>query len=181
MTANADELRDLRGLWWVYLLFGLLSAIGGVVVLVWPGISLVTLAVVTGILLLIDGVFEVVASIANRHLDGAGLLAVLGVLSVIAGVLLVKHPFSGLIVLVLVLGAWFLASAVVRFIAAFSGDGSRIGNLLVGLIDLIAGIVIIAVPGIGLATLAILAGVGFLLRGIGMIVGGLQLRKLPAA
>ena len=59
----AAEQRDQRG-WNIF--GGIVLIIGGVVVLVWPGISLVTLAWVAGIWLIIGGIFEIVAAFRLR-------------------------------------------------------------------------------------------------------------------
>jgi uncharacterized membrane protein HdeD (DUF308 family) len=45
--------------------------IGGMVVLVWPGISLATLAWVTGIWLIVSGIFEIVAAFRLKKLAKA--------------------------------------------------------------------------------------------------------------
>jgi uncharacterized membrane protein HdeD (DUF308 family) len=50
---------------------GILMLIGGFVVLVWPGISLLTLAWVTGIWLVIGGIFEIIAAFKLRSLSKA--------------------------------------------------------------------------------------------------------------
>jgi uncharacterized membrane protein HdeD (DUF308 family) len=50
---------------------GILMLIGGFVVLVWPGMSLVTLAWVAGIWLIIGGIFEVVAAFKLRSINKA--------------------------------------------------------------------------------------------------------------
>src|SRR4051794_33237654 len=44
---DAQAHKDARAIWWIFGLVGLLSIAAGVIVLVEPGISLVTLAVVT--------------------------------------------------------------------------------------------------------------------------------------
>lgn len=45
---------------------GIVMLIGGIVILGWPGISLVTLAWVTGIWLIVGGIFEIIASFRLR-------------------------------------------------------------------------------------------------------------------
>jgi uncharacterized membrane protein HdeD (DUF308 family) len=45
---------------------GLVSIAAGIVVLVWPGISLVTLAVVLGVWLLVLGVMEIILAFQLR-------------------------------------------------------------------------------------------------------------------
>lgn len=61
----AAEQKDGRG-WNIF--GGILMLIGGFVVLLWPGISLLTLAWVTGIWLIIGGIFEIVAAFKLKGL-----------------------------------------------------------------------------------------------------------------
>ncbi|CAB4868940.1 unannotated protein [freshwater metagenome] len=179
-TSIPQGLRELRSLWWIFMLFGVLALAAGIILIAWPGISLVTLAVVAGIFLLVDGVFAVVGSIlAGKGAEGRGLLAIIGVLSVIAGIVMVKHPFNTLVILVIILGLWLVLSGIVRFVAAVAEQENRPTNIAVGIFDLVAGIVILVWPGIGLSTLAILAGIIFIARGVVFFAGGLQLRRLP--
>jgi uncharacterized membrane protein HdeD (DUF308 family) len=50
---------------------GIIMLIGGLVVLTWPGISLATLAWVTGIWLIVSGIFEIVAAFRLKKLAKA--------------------------------------------------------------------------------------------------------------
>ena len=179
MSTNApDALKDFRSLWWLFVLVGLITLAAGIILIVWPGPSLVTIAVIIGIFLLVDGVIDVILSIAGKG-EGRGLVAVLGVLSIIAGLIMVKHPFSALAVLVIIIGIWFIVAGVVRFIAAFSDDQGRGTNVVVGILDVLAGIIVLAWPDLSLKTLAVLAGIVFVIRGVAFVWGGLQVRKLP--
>ena len=147
MSTNVpDALKDFRSLWWLFVLFGLLTLAAGIILIAWPGPSLVTIAVIIGIFLLVDGVIDVILSIVGKG-EGRGLVAVLGVLSIIAGLIMVKHPFSALAVLVIIVGIWFIVAGVVRFIAAFSDRDGRGTNIVVGILDVVAGIVVLAVAG----------------------------------
>jgi len=69
-TFTALSHRGMEGRGWT-IFMGLLSIIAGVVVLVWPGISLVTLAVVLGIWLLIFGIMEIVLAFQLRSVGHA--------------------------------------------------------------------------------------------------------------
>ena len=174
-----DELKAFRSLWWLFLLFGLLTLAAGIIVLVWPSISLQAIAVIIGIFLLIDGVFELIASIAGRGEQGRGLVAVLGVISIIAGLILIKKPFGALTAFVVVIGIWFVISGVIRFAGAFSESENRGTNIAVGLLDVAAGIIVLVWPHVGLATLAIIIGIVLIVRGIAFTAAGWQIRKLP--
>ena len=52
-------------------------------------------------------------------------------------------------------------------------------DIAIGVLDVIAGIVVLAWPDLSLKTLAVLAGIVLLLRGVAFIWGGLQIRRLP--
>lgn len=170
-SLGPGELRTLTWGWWLALLIGVLSIVAGVIVVLKPSNSLSTLAVIFGIFILIDGIVEIVAALAGDT-ESRGMLAVIGVLSVIAGVLLIRHPLGGVRAVALLLGIWLIAAGVVRFIAAFAYPGNRIWRICVALVLGIFGIVIVSAPHIGYATLALIAGICFICYGVGMVAVG---------
>ena len=172
---SPEQLQEISRLWWLPLSLGVLSIVAGVIVLAKPDNSLATLAVVAGIFVLVNGIFEVGASLSSRT-EYRGLVAVIGILDLVIGVMLIRHPIKGVTVIAILLGIWLLALGAVRFVQAFEYEGHRTWRLLVAGVELIAGIVIIASPGIGLATLALLVGFAFILNGITMFVLGLAMR-----
>jgi uncharacterized membrane protein HdeD (DUF308 family) len=64
----AAEQKEGRG-WNIF--GGIIMLIGGLVVLTWPGISLVTLAWVTGIWLIVSGIFEIIAAFRLKSMHKA--------------------------------------------------------------------------------------------------------------
>jgi uncharacterized membrane protein HdeD (DUF308 family) len=62
--------RAMQGRGWT-IFMGLLSIVAGVVVLVYPGISLLTLAVVLGVWLLLFGVMEIMLAFQLRSIGRA--------------------------------------------------------------------------------------------------------------
>ena len=170
-SVTSGQLRELTWGWWLALLMGVVGVVAGIVVLAEPSNSLATLAVIFGIFVLLDGIIELVSALSSRTAN-RGLIAVIGVLSVIAGVLLIRHPLGGVRAVALVLGIWLIAAGVVRFIAAFDAEGHFVWRILVALVLLIFGIVIVASPHIGYATLAVITGIGFICYGAGMMAFG---------
>lgn len=160
----SKEIRESTAAWWLFLVVGLISVAAGVIVLAKPSNSLATLAVVAGVFVLIDGIFDLVVSL-RRHTENRGLAAVLGVLSVVVGVLLIRHPIGGVLAIALLIGIWLIAIGVVRLIGAFERE-HRIWNIVVALIEVAAGIVIVSSPPIGFATLALLVGISFIANGV---------------
>jgi uncharacterized membrane protein HdeD (DUF308 family) len=165
------ELRALTTGWWLAALIGALSLVAGIIVLLKPSNSLNTLAVVTGIFILVDGIIELIAAVSSDT-PNRGLLAVIGALSVIAGVLLIRHPLGGVKAVALLLGIWLIACGVVRFVVAFAEPDHRVWHICVALVLVIFGIVIVSSPRIGYATLALITGVGFICYGLGMLAVG---------
>lgn len=172
----ADD-RRLTLAWWLLMILGLLGAAVGVVVLAKPGDSLAALAVISGIFVLVDGIFEIVAALTRRVVN-RGLVAVLGVLSAVVGILLIRHPIGGVAAVALLIGLWLIAVGVVRIIAAFEAAEHRWANVALGAVAVIAGIVIVANPHIGFATLALLTGIAFIAQGVGLFVLGWAVHRL---
>ena len=135
---------------------------------------------IIGIFLLVDGVLAIFGAVFGRG-EGRGLLALIGVLSAIAGLVLIKQPFETLVVFAIIVGIWFVVGGIVRFVAAIAEPVGRGGNILVALVDLGIGVVILAWPDLGLATFAVLVGIGLILRGLLFIYAGWQIRKLGHA
>jgi len=172
---SSSDLRDLTKLWWLMALVGVATLGVGIFFVADPHETLSTFTVIAGIFLLVEGVLSIAGSIFGRG-DGRGLLALVGVLSAIAGLILIKKPFDTLIVFTLIVGVWFVVAGIVRFVVAFSVDENRGATFALAAIDLIAGVVILAWPKLGLATLAVIIGITLIIRGILLIVSGFSLR-----
>ncbi len=176
-TPYEAEVKEFTWGWWMIVLVGLLSVAAGVVILFKPSDSLATLAVIAGIFLLADGLLEMIASL-SRSTPNRGMTALFGVLTAVIGVLLIRHPIGGVAAVALLIGIWLIAVGVIRIATAFEEYEHRGWHAFAGALELIAGIVIVATPSIGFATLAILVGVGFILNGIGMTALGWGMRGL---
>jgi uncharacterized membrane protein HdeD (DUF308 family) len=173
----SDPIRELSRAWWLLLLVGVMCLTAGVIVIAQPDISLATLAVVAGIFLLVDGIYDIVVAIAEGG-EGRGMLALVGVLSAIVGIILVRHPFGSVVALALLVGIWLVTIGIVRLIGAFAVAGNRGWSLLVAFIEIVAGVIIVAVPDIGVATLAVFIAIAFMLRGIGLCAAAWVLRQV---
>jgi uncharacterized membrane protein HdeD (DUF308 family) len=172
--AYSEELRELTRLWWLTLGVGLLSIAAGIIVLAKPGDSLSTIAVIVGIFIALDGVVVLLSSL--RHgTQNRGLAALIGIVSFVVGVLLIRHPVAGVTAVALLVGIWLIAIGAVRLVLAFDREAHRVWYALVALIELIAGIAIVSSPGIGIATLAILVGIALIVNGAGLTVLGVVL------
>ena len=178
-THAAGELRPVTSFWWLPVVFGVVTLGVGLFFVVSPHETLSTFTVIAGIFLLVDGVLAILGSIFGDG-DGRGLLALIGVLSAIAGLVLIKKPFDTLVAFTLIFGVWFVVSGIVRFVVALATREGRGGNILTAILDVIAGIVILSWPDLGLSTLAVIIGIVLIVRGGLFIVAGWQLHKLDS-
>lgn len=165
----ADQIgADLERVLWAWallLIVGMLSLAVGVVVLAKPHISLATLAVVTGIFFLADGVLELSYALVRRG-ESRALPAIIGVVSAVGGVILIRHPTKAVAVIALLLGLWLIILGLVRVVRAVDQPAHRGWSILGGTVELLGGIVIVSSPHIGVATLALLVGIAFVVRGL---------------
>jgi uncharacterized membrane protein HdeD (DUF308 family) len=154
---------------WLPVGLGALSIVAGVLVLVLPH-TIAAVALVTGLFLLFDGASYFVSAF-DRETRSPGTPAMIGVMCIAAGVLLVRHPGISVVAVALVVGLWLFASGAINLAAAVVYD-RRLQSLALGAVQLVAGIVIVASPGIGILTLAILTGIALVLNGIALAAGG---------
>jgi uncharacterized membrane protein HdeD (DUF308 family) len=181
MAASRSEAQQaIKGVWYGLLLFGLLTLGLGVFLIVEPNETIKVLTVIVGIFLLVDGVLAIISSLVSAG-DGRAMLAFVGALSAIAGIVLIKKPFETLVVFALIVGVWFVVAGVVRFVAAFAVPEGRAGFFFVAVIDVIAGIVILSWPELTLSTLAVIIGIVLVIRGALLVYGAWHLLRLEKA
>jgi uncharacterized membrane protein HdeD (DUF308 family) len=105
---------------WVGYVLGGLFLVAGVVVLLRPGKSLWFLAVVVGIAVITTGVMQVAVAFMDRErIRHWVLLAVLGVVGIVVGILAIVWPDITVWVLALLIGVRLLIFGVVQLAIAF--------------------------------------------------------------
>ena len=163
--------------WWCYAVTGLVSVGCGIAVLVWPDITLKALAIIAGINILLLSALLIAGTIGSDEETSKTLRIVVGVVGVIAGVVVIRHPAGALLAIVLAVGVWLILSGLVDLIGAIVVAGERrMWRLLGGLADIVIGILILALPKISLGTVAVLIGIGFIIRGVVLVAGAWRLR-----
>jgi uncharacterized membrane protein HdeD (DUF308 family) len=176
----ADMMATVGRHWGWILSFGVITLLTGIVVLIWPGRTLVVVAVLFGIQLIVTGIFRFGAAFAA---DESGptrvLFALLGVLSLIIGLYALRHVLITLLALGLLLGIFWVVSGVIELFNALQHRtmGSRGWTALMGVLSIVAGLILLAYPGLSLLTLAILLSVWLLVLGLMEITLALRLRS----
>jgi uncharacterized membrane protein HdeD (DUF308 family) len=175
-----DEALRVAGLWWLIGLVGVASVVAGGILVAEPSHSLATLAVVFGIFLLLDGIVELIRSFGHE-VENRGLAAIIGVLGVIVGVVLIRHPTHAISLIGLIIGIWLVAAGVLRLVGAIVVPGRRVWRLAIAILETAVGIAVVSDPHIGYAALAILLGIWLILNGIGTIIVAFALRAAKTA
>lgn len=153
-----------RGLWFGLLLLGVMMIALGAFLIAEPHETLGVIATLVGILLIVDGVFAVFGAILGKG-EGRTLLAIVGLIGVVAGIVLVRKPFAGVLAVVLLVGVWFIVTGVARLVYGVSAEEGRAGAIAVAALDLLAGVLLVAVPDLGAAALATIVGIVLIVRG----------------
>jgi uncharacterized membrane protein HdeD (DUF308 family) len=178
--AHAEHpLEEAASKWWLVLLVGVITVAAGILALAYQDVTLLALGLIFGISVLVYGTFALVAAfepgVKSSH---AVVRAVVGIVAVLAGLVMVVRPGASVLVLLLAVSFWLIITGIGDLAMGISGYGSRSLYMLLGLISIAAGVVILGDPDIGLRTLAILAGIMFIIRGTLEIVAGIALRRL---
>ncbi|KAF1048943.1 HdeD family acid-resistance protein [Xylophilus sp.] len=105
------RIRDAGRPLWSLVVVGLLGIAAGVVALLWPGITALTLVLIIGVWSVAIGVFQIVAAVhLRKEIAGEWLHALSGLLSIVFGAFVLVAPGAGALALV-----WVIAGYAVVF------------------------------------------------------------------
>lgn len=165
--------------WGAVALRGVVAIMFGILTLILPGATLVTIVILFAAYMIVDGVFAIVAAVraAQKH-ERWGLLVLEGVANILAGVVAIIWPAITLLVFVYLIAIWSIVSGVLMAIAGFklNLDHGRWWLVVAGAFSVIFGILLAFAPITGAYVLmlwlgayavvfgAMLVGVAFKLR-----------------
>jgi len=148
----------------------IVAIILGVIALFWPGPTLLAVAIVFGIWLVVGGIVRM-ATAFSSHFLSTGMrwaIGILGALVTIAGIVCLFHPGSALWVLTVFIGIGWIFDGVS---ALFSGrDRATVGPrwlyILGAVLSVIAGIIVLSMPAVAIATFAMFGGILLIVVGV---------------
>jgi len=172
---------ELTRLRWALGINGALSIAFGVVILIWPGISLYALTILFGAFTTASGVIGLASVISREVKEGRGWLIVSSLLGIAVGVMVLVWTGISALALLYVIGAYAFALGVITIGGAFwlPIDGAdRALLVLGGLVSILFGIVMFAKPGSGALVLLALIAAFALVTGISELVAAIGGKRL---
>ena len=168
--------------WWVLVLQGVLGIVFGIIALVSPDIALTSLALVLAAWAIVSGISQLAEGFRIAEMRGRSWpFAVIGVVSIVAGLIAAAVPGITILGLILVLGYWLIISGVMEVYTAWRIRAEVTGEwvlALAGILRVVLGVIVVAAPTIGAILTVTWLAVAALFGGAMAIVLGLRLRGL---
>ena len=163
--------------WQTTIFLGVITLILGLIVSFHPSTSLNVIAVLIGLLLVISGIFHLIRVFDSGEAHRIW-LGIAGLLLIVIGVVLIRHLHLTVALIGLIVGITWIVQGISALVTAISG-GPGEGRgwwIFFGIVSLIAGIIVTAVPTTSITTIAVLVGIWFIIMGLFEIVGGFMIR-----
>ena len=170
----------MQHLWKSTLLSGILAVILGILVLAWPGITILVAAIFFGAYLLVTGFAQVVFAFSlDVSAGGRVLLFISGAAALILAVLCFRSLQQSILLLAIWIGVGFIFRGVATAVSAISDPTlpGRGWEIFIGVISLVAGIVMLASPFESIAMLTTVVGIWLIVIGLFEVVSAFGIRK----
>jgi uncharacterized membrane protein HdeD (DUF308 family) len=156
--------------WWVPALRGIFGILFGVLALMWPGLTLLTLVALFAAYALLGGITSVIGAIGHRRVDDDWWLPLLlGLVSIGAAIVAVVNPVLTTLVLVLVIAANALVTGVLDIVAAVGLRRELHGEWLLalsGIASVVFGAMVFMYPLAGAIALVWMVSVYAIITGV---------------
>jgi uncharacterized membrane protein HdeD (DUF308 family) len=141
--------------WWLLAIGGLFSILFGLLLIFWPGITLIVQTWIFGIYAIAYGFIELVNVFRSRETWWAHLL--IGLISLFAGILVVAWPGISTVVLLYFIAFWALGVGIAEVLTGLFQ--AQFGLIVAGLIAVLFGILMLTNITAGALALAFVMGI----------------------
>lgn len=167
--------------WWMLLLRGIFAVLFGITCFVYPGLTLLVLAMFFGAYVLIDGIFAVVSAVyAPKGQKRWWVTLIEGIVGIAVGVITFLMPVITALGLLYLIAVWAIVTGIFEIVAAVRLR-KEITNewllILAGLASVVFGVLIAAVPGAGALAVVWWIGAYSIIFGIFLVVLSFRLRQ----
>jgi uncharacterized membrane protein HdeD (DUF308 family) len=167
--------------WWLFTLRGVLGIIFGLIALIFPGPTILSLVILFSAYMLVDGVAGIISGIRaiRRKEDRWGMLIFEGLLNIAVGIAAFLLPGLTVVAFVWLIAAWAIVTGGLMTAAGFrlNIEHGRWWMVLGGLLSLAYGVLLILTPLIGAIVLTWWLGAYALAFGIALVIFSFKLRS----
>ncbi len=161
---------------------GVAAIVFGVILIFWPGISLVALTALFGAFALVSGTYAVGAGLVllGRRSTEWVPFVIGGAAGILIGVVTFLHPGITLLTLTYLVAAWAFITGVFEILAAIDVWGEIPGAVWLaigGAFSIVFGIIVAIQPGSGLLAIVWLVGVYAVMVGVARLIASYQLHQ----
>jgi uncharacterized membrane protein HdeD (DUF308 family) len=168
VATERRTLKDWSG--WDYVP-GIAFLVVGALALAEPPLGSLAASFYLGAMLCVAGGFMLAGGIARIGHRGGWLAVLLGLLSLVAGLIVLYNPVAGALSLVWVMGAWLIVGGIFELALGFSVPVGRGWLILVGIVNLALGALIIMMnPASAFAFLGYFVGISLTFRGLWSLI-----------
>ena len=182
MSTNSDSQpsRTVSNAWWLLLLQGISAVVLGFLLITQPRSTTEVIVAFIGVYWLVTGIFSIVRifNAATRAHWGWSLAG--GIIGIVAGILVLKHPLSSAVLLpetlIVIIAIEGIFIGIFEIARAMQGDG--LSAYVLGILNILIGFFLWLNPFAAALSLPILMGVFGFVGGIILIVHAFQVRNL---
>lgn len=166
---------------WTELIIGIILIIFGLFIVRQP-IGIITwIVIVCGVLAILTGIADIILYVRMERFTGFGpiLSLITGILSVMAGFMLIVHPGAGTWAIAMILPIWIIAHCVSRlshlqYMRMHFGTTYYYISMILNILGLIVGFLLVFRPMITIFSMGVLVGAYLILEGIECIVAAVN-------
>ncbi|UFW46366.1 MULTISPECIES: HdeD family acid-resistance protein [Bradyrhizobium] len=177
-STSASE--NLAQNWWLFLLRGILGILFGVVALIFPGPTMLSLVLLFSAYTLVDGAAGIISALRaiRRKEERWGWLILEGAVNIAVAILAFLWPGMTVLAFVLLVAAWAIVSGALMTAAAFrlSVSHGRWWLVLGGLLSVGYGALLVATPLIGAIVLTWWMGAYAIAFGVALVILSFKLK-----
>ncbi len=168
--------------WWTFVLLGIIAVILGIFCVIMPVYVTLFLGYFIGAMVVVWGIMTIVQAV-KPHEDGTGrsvALIILGVLSIIVGLMVFTSIFSAWFLMTYLIAFWAFLTGFTNLFQAFTGKEStwyKVLLVIAGIIAILLGFYVMMYPLMATATIIYVLGIFLIAWGIVVTITGLMTQK----
>lgn len=177
-----EELRTIGDHWGLVSAAGILLVVCGIAAIASPFLASFATILLLGFLMVVGGLAVIFGGFRYHASGGLAFYLVTGLLSVVAGLIILVHPGPSLLVVTMLIAIWLLVAGVFRLAAGFVHRHDRAWLIIGGLLAVVLGLLLLVDPAThALWFIGFAVGIELIFAGWSWAALGLAARRLREA